>query len=87
MKSSICNVIIMQLVPLFVKNTPSRFERFYLLIVRESRPSLDAGGLLPPTFDNATFRANVLSMGMQIRATRGIAGSNGISYLFLSFVR
>ena len=51
---------------------------------RES-PSLNDGGLLPPTFDTATVRVGVLAVGMQFLVTHVIAGANGISNCFLTF--
>ena len=53
MKSSFCNVIFMPMISPSVKNTPLGLERFYVPFPfcqreRESRPSLNARGLLPP---------------------------------------
>ena len=41
------------------------------LFVRLSRPSLNAKGLPPPSFDTATFCVGVLAVEMRIRATHG----------------
>ena len=49
------------------------------LFVRESRPSLNAGGLPPPTFNTATFRVGVLAVGMRIRVRLWSSGSRLLS--------
>ena len=67
-----------------VKNTPSTFERFYLLslIVREGRPSLKRKGRSPPSFDTATFCVD-LAVVMRTCVTHDIAGSTGFFLLFV----
>ena len=61
-------------------------EGFVLpLFVRESRPSLNAWGLLTLTFDTATFCLGLLAVEMRTRVTHDIAVSTGISSFFLAF--
>ena len=57
----------------------------FLFSVREVRPSLNAGGLLLPSFDTATFWVGVLAVRMRTCEKHGIARSAGISGIFLAF--
>ena len=59
----------MRMISLCVKNAALGLGRFYLplLYLRDNDPSLNAGALS----DTATFRFDVLVVGMRIRALRG----------------
>ena len=52
---------------------------FAFLFVGEESFSLSAKGLLPPTFDTATFRVGDLTVRMRFLTTHGIAGFTRVS--------
>ena len=77
MKSSLCTVIFMPMISHSV-NTP--FGRVYLPFLSE-RVALrsNAGSLLPPSFDTATFCVGFLAVGTRTCAIHGIAAFAGMA--------